>query len=161
MREKWEILGDPTSRPTPVLARARFYPGTDDLHPQGSVDLVDDIADLQLALGVDLPPNDGQILDTGDENDEVLYNHPDDDDGLTPPPGARTWAVPAARLAFARLSLVAQAPAPDRAFEGLVLGAIEDHDHADLTDLSIFNTGANLKVRKRHLQTLVDLRNLP
>ncbi len=161
LRQDWEIAGNDASRPTPVLSRSRFYPGTDDLHPQGSMDLADDVIDLQVALGVDLPPTDGQVVDTGDENDEVLYNHPDDDDGLTPPPGDRSWAAPDARIAFARLSLVAQASAPDRDFEGQVLGAFEDHDHADPADISIWNTGASLKVRKRYLRTLVELRNLP
>ncbi len=166
VREASEIAdddgsGEATNRPTPVLARARFYPGTDDLHPEGSVDLTDGILDLQVALGVDLPPTDGRILDAGADDDEVLYNHPDDDDGIDPPPGTRHWADPDALLRFVRLNLVAQANRPDRNFEGVVLGSIEDHDHADNTEPSIFNIGPNPKVRKRHLRTLVELRNLP
>ncbi len=165
VREAWDVAADTgpgdAGRPTPVLARARFYPGTGDLHPDGSVDLTDGILDLQVALGVDLPPTDGRILDAGDQDDEVLFNHPRDDAGLDPAPGTRVWADPDARLRFVRLNLVAQAPRPERDFEGVVLGAIEDHDHADATHPSIFNTGPNPKVRKRHLRTLVELRNLP
>lgn len=160
VREDWEIPGDASSRPTPRLARTRFYPGTGAVHPEGTADLVDGIIDLQLALGVDLPPRDGQIVDGGDELDEVLYNHPSDDDGLDPP-ATGAWAVDGAQLLFVRLTVVAQARHPDREFAGVILGKIEDHDHAKTDDLSVFNRDPNHKVRKRGQQTIVEMRNLP
>ncbi len=161
VREEWEFGG----RPAPVLSRTRFYPGTGVVHPEGSVDISDDVLDLQVALGVDLPPGDGRIADgigaggvaVSWDQDEILYNHPDDDDGLSPSPGSRSWAVPAATLAFARVTTVVQAARPDRGFEGQPLGAVEDHD----LSASIFNQEPHLKVRKRSLRTIVELRNLP
>ncbi len=165
VRQEWEIPGDASTREAPVLSRVRFYPGTGVLHPEGSIDISDDVLDLQVALGVDLPPSDGRIADgvgagglaVAWDEDEILYNHPDDDDGLSPAPGTRAWAVPAATLAFARVTTVVQAARPDRDFEGQRLGAIEDHD----LSASIFNQGAQRKVRKRSLRTNVELRNLP
>lgn len=164
VRQEWDVAGDPTSRAEPVLSRARFYPGTGALHPDGSIDVAAGVLDLQIALGVDLPPGDGRVADGVDASglpvdldaDEVLYNDPDDDDGLSPPPGARSWAVLAAQVVFVRLSTVVQAPRPDRVFEGRALGTVEDHDLA----ASGFNTAADLKTRKRHLRTTVRLRNL-
>ncbi|MEM7353162.1 MAG: prepilin-type N-terminal cleavage/methylation domain-containing protein [Acidobacteriota bacterium] len=164
IREAWSIAGDSTSLPRPALSRARFYPGSDDLHPDGSIDVSTGVLDLQVALGVDLPPVDGRVADgfdaagqaVGRDEDEVLYNHPDDDDGLSPAPGSRTWAALGAQVLFARLSTVVQAESPDRTFAGRDLGSIEDHDLSD----SVFNSGALSKVRKRHLQTIVKLRNL-
>ncbi len=165
VRQEWEVSSDEDSRPAPVLSRIRFYPGTGVAHPDGSIDISDDVLDLQVALGVDLPPGDGRIADGVDaagaavawDEDEILYNHPEDDDGLSPAPGSRAWAVPAAALAFARVTTVVQAARPDRDFEGQRLGAVEDHD----LSASIFNQDPNRKVRKRSLRTLVELRNLP
>ena len=163
VRQEYEVSGDPATRLKPVLSRARFYPGTDDLHPDGSIDVSDGILDLQIALGVDLPPNDGRVADGFDaaglavteDEDEVLYNHEDDDDGLLPLPGTRTWAVLDAQVVFARVTTVAQAPLADRDFAGREVGVFEDHDLSDST----FNNDDNVKVRKRSLQTVMKLRN--
>ncbi len=165
VREEWEISGDDDTRLTPVLSRMRFYPGTGVAHPEGSIDISDDVVDLQLALGVDMPPLDGRIADGFDadglavdwDEDEILFNHPDDDTGLNPPPGTRDWAVLDAKVAFARVTTVVQAARPDRGYEGLRLGELEDRDHTE----SVFNQSDNLKVRKRRLRTHVELRNLP
>ena len=148
-----------------MLSRIRFYPGTDVVHPEDSIDISDDVVDLQVALGVDMPPLDGRILDGFDaaggavtwDQDEILYNHPDDDDGLSSTPGSRDWAVQGAKIAFARITTVVQAARPDRNFEGGTLGTVEDHDHSD----SVFNERPNRKVRKHGLRTDVELRNLP
>ena len=164
VREEWEIAGDSGTRPAPVLSRARFYPGTETPHPEGSVDISDDVVDLQVALGVDLPPVDGRIADGVNaagqsaalDSDEILYNHPDDDDSLGLGE-SRAWAVPAARIAFARVTTVVQASRPDRNFEGVRVGILEDHD----LSASVFNQDPNHKVRKRSLRTDVELRNLP
>ncbi len=164
IRQEWDVAGDASSRPKPTLSRARFYPGTDDLHPTDSIDVSDGVLDLQIALGVDMPPVDGRVADGFDaqglavdlDADEVLYNHPGDNDGLSPTPGTRAWANLAAQVAFARISTVVQAARPDRNFAGRDLGVIEDHD----LSTSVFNSQNNTKVRKRHLQTIVKLRNL-
>lgn len=108
VREDWDGPGE-GRRPTPVLSRIRFYPGTDTVHPEGTLDLTGGILDLQAALGVDLPDGDGildgRVLDAGDAVDEVLFNHPDDDDGLAAGSTAM-WSDPASQLLFVRLSLV-------------------------------------------------------
>ncbi len=43
--------------------------------------LADRVVDFQVALGYDVPPWDWQVTDTGDENDEWLYNALDDEMG--------------------------------------------------------------------------------
>ena len=172
VRQEWSVSGDPTTSEKPILTRTRFYPGTDDIYPDGSVDVSDGVVDLQVALGVDLPagaglPPDGRVADGVSaaglavdlELDEVLYNHPDDDDGLGDGgggPQTLDWAVLDAQVLFARISAVVQAPRPDRDFEGKDVGTIEDHD----LSMSNVNSDANRKIRKRHLQTIVMLRNL-
>ena len=86
IREDFAIPGDATSPPTPKLARARMLPGTDALHPDGAIDIADNVFDLQVALGVDLDGNGrvdvedagGQALATN--ADEWLWNDATDDD---------------------------------------------------------------------------------
>lgn len=172
VRQEYEIAGDPNSRLTPVLTRARFYPNTDNEYPSGAVDLADNVVDLQVAMGFDLtqpvpgrpdlPPRpDGTVNEIGAApgDDEVLYNFPGDPDGLgniaTSP-----WANPDARLVFLRLSTVVQADRPDPEAPDVFLGRIEDHDHQNPTPSPFNATPVALKLRKRLLQTVVELRNV-
>ncbi len=163
VRQDFAVADDNTTRLKPVLARARFYPGTDDLHPEGSLDLADHTIDLQVALGVDqvvpgsVPPHgDGRIAEDGTSADEVLFNAADDDDGLTNI-GFSPWAAPGAQVAFLRLHTIVQAARPDRDFPGLGLGQIEDQDRS----ASVFSLGDYRKFRKQHLATTIELRNMP
>lgn len=160
VRQEREVPGLAASRLAPVLARARFYPGTGVLHPEGALDLADNVIDLQVALAVDQAPVDGQILDVGlaADDDEILYNFPGDDDGLGAI-GASIWAQPDSRLLFLRISTVVQGDRPDPAFVGAVIDVVEDHDYTAAA--SIFNTGNYTKIRKRLLQTVAETRNLP
>lgn len=159
VREEREVPADASSRVAPVLSRARLYPGANVLHPDGSLDLADNVIDLQIALGVDSNPLDGTITEDGSAGDEVLYNNGTDDDRLT---GilASEWANPAAQVLFARITTVVQADQADPSFPGAVLGVVEDHDYT--SPASFFNTDPfYAKLRKRILQTTVELRNLP
>lgn len=168
VREEHEIAGDATSRLKPVLAQARFYPHTDDVYPDGtwshveaSIDLAENIIDLQVALGVDQSPTDGNVMEigAGADDDEVLWNASGDDDGLSSP-STSPWANPSSQLFFTRITTVAQSFRPDPQYPGVLLGAVEDHDHNALP-VSVFNTPSYTPFRKRLLQTTVEMRNLP
>lgn len=162
VRQHREVPGAAQSRAVATLTRARYYPGTGDLHPEGAIDLAANIIDLQVALGVDKSPTDGQILELGADvdDDEILYNFPEEDDGLASITNSE-WANPSSELLFVRLSTVAQSDRPDRDFPGAVIDLVEDHDYSEETPQSIFNAGNYGKLRKRLLQSVVEVRNLP
>lgn len=168
VREEHEVPGDDTSRLKPVLTQARFFPHSDDAYPDGTwthiesaIDLAENIIDLQVTLGVDQGPNDGGVVDIGAaaDDDEVLFNYPGDDDGLGSP-STSPWADPASKLFFTRVTTVAQSFRPDPKFPGVILGAVEDHDYSALP-VSVFNSATYTPFRKRMLQTIVEMRNLP
>jgi len=127
---------------------------------KGALDLADNVLDFQVALAVDQSPADGQILEFGlaADDDEILYNFPGDDDGLGNI-AASTWANPASRLLYLRISTVVQGDRTDPTFAGAVIDRVEDHDYTAAA--SVFNTGNYTKIRKRLLQTIVEVRNLP
>lgn len=156
IRKEWEIPGDTGTLLKPVLTRARFYPGTNDLHPEGTVDYANNIIDLQVALGVDLDGS-GQVTEDGSSTDEVLYNDPSDDDGLSAIAGS-PWVQAGAALSYVRLSTVVQADRPDLEYKGALVERVEDHVYTG-TD---WNTKLEYqKLRKRILRTTIELRNLP
>ena len=162
VREEFEIPGDATSRPTPVLARARVYPGTNTLHPDGSVDLADNVVDLQIALGVDHllddldddgnPITNGQISDASNTADEVLYNAAGDNDFVANI-AASPWARPDARLHFIRISTMAQTDRIDPDYAQIDIAPLEDRVYAANDPVLDFKT------RKRVLRTVINLRN--
>ncbi len=161
VRQERQVPDLPASRRTPTLTRARFYPNTGKLHPEGSLDVADDVVDFQLALAVDQAPVDGRILEGGADadDDEVLYNAVGDDDGLGAI-AASPWADPESRLLFVRFTTVVQSDRPDRDYAGAVIEVVEDHDYSGAPP-SIFNSGGYAKLRKRLLSTVVETRNLP
>lgn len=161
VRQEREVPGAPASRLTPTLTRARYYPNTGVLHPEGALDVADNVVDFQLALAVDQAPVDGRILEVGEaaDDDEVLYNATGDSDGLDAITTS-LWANPASRLLFVRFSTLVQADRPDRDYAGSMIDQVEDHDYSGATP-SIFNTGGYTKLRKRLLRTVVETRNLP
>ena len=140
-----------------MLFRSAAYDGDD---TNLRVDLADNVIDFQVALAVDQAPADGQILEIGRaaDDDEILYNFPGDDDGLGNV-AASIWAHPDSRLLFLRLSTVVQGDRTDPTFPGAVVDVVEDHDYTAAA--SIFNTGNYTKLRKRLVQTIVEVRNLP
>src|SRR5215203_1805768 len=157
VREEYSILEDTTSRLTPVLSRARFYPNTPD--PYGTTetirreslrqDIADGIMDLQVALGFDRN-DDGDLAEDlaapDGEEDEWLGNA-DGEDGF----GGSLKAL--------RITTLARTNRPDNQYDAPVIANVEDHKYAlDATDP--VNSEVSRKYRRRLLQTVVNVRNL-
>ncbi len=161
IREEREVPSQANSRLTPVLTRARYYPGTDDLHPDRDIALAGNFIELQVALGVDQTPTDGQVDEIGlaADDDEVLYNFPGDDDSLGSV-STSPWAVAGSALFFIRLSTIVQADRADPNYPGPLIEMVEDHDYSALP-VSVFNSFNYRKVRRRLMQSTIDPRNLP
>ncbi len=147
-------------RIVPRLSRARFYAGTNNVHPSdptAAEDIADHIVDLQVALGVDRFTGagggdpDGLIYEgrrgVDADVDEWLFN--DEDDGpLGPGVG---------NLELMRLSLLARTSRPDRRWGERRIAWLEDHDYVD----GPVSPAATDRLRRRRLaQTVVNLRNL-
>jgi Tfp pilus assembly protein PilW len=138
----------------PALARARFYPNTEVVHPSSTAgdDIADNILDLQIARAYDLD-DDGTI----DENaadasaDEWLLNHADDD------PADAGWA--GKDLLNVRISTLARTDRPDRGYLSPSLADLENRDYNEspypADDLQVMERSA----RRRTFTTVVDLRN--
>ncbi|MFL6193427.1 MAG: PilW family protein [Thermoanaerobaculia bacterium] len=164
VREEHVIAADPSSDLAPKLARARFYPGTDQLYNADKVDLADNILNLQIALGFDSSiggarkddadntGTDDQILETATgQNDDWLYNGVGDNAG-----DAAFQAGPA--LQYLRLTTLARTDRRDPQYQAPVLpDRIEDRQ---LPANDPLRTYASRMFRWRTLQTTVDLRNL-
>jgi len=158
-REEWatgtenaDRGGTPTNELLPTLARARFYPGTQEAYGGDEdnlrVDIADGILDLQVALGIDAN-SDGRIQENpvAPNADEWMGNDPDD-------------AVLAGRLAYARLSTVARTNRRDKDYRAPDLPLVEDHEYDIADPMDRANGDAARLFRRRILQTVVDLRNL-
>jgi prepilin-type N-terminal cleavage/methylation domain-containing protein len=150
---------DETSMPRPRLVRARMFPGTETVYGDAAnvaVEIADNIADLQVALGIDLD-GDGLIVDVDDEGDpldgdadEWLWNDAGDEPGLD-------WDT--AALHFIRITTLAHTRSPDRAYVSAPIDAIEDHTYGESARV----TGEDLvprRYRRRTLQNVIDVRNL-
>ncbi len=157
------------------LSRAQVFPNSDDPYGPGtagdpaanasnasnlSIDVADDVTDLQVALGFDSTLGNGlmrqKILstvgidDTGDNNDDWLFNSPAD----IPINNIGVWN--AATLYYIRLSTLVRTDRLDPKYTAPAVIGIEDNSYTG----SPFNTGKNLMFRRRILQTVVDVRNL-
>jgi prepilin-type N-terminal cleavage/methylation domain-containing protein len=151
---------DETSAPRPRLSRARVFPATETVYSgdpaNASVEIADNIADLQVALGIDLD-GDGLIAELDEDGsplaldeDEWLFNDAGDEPGLD-------WD--AAPLQFIRLTTLAHTRSPDRTYVSEPLEAIEDHVY----DESATVRGPDIverRYRRRLLQNVIDVRNL-
>jgi type II secretory pathway pseudopilin PulG len=78
IREEWRA-GAGTSQLSPILTRARFFPGTDEPYAANTaeleVDVADDIIDFQVAMGIDADANGVVVEDPADrDNDEWMGN---------------------------------------------------------------------------------------
>ncbi len=108
------------------LARARFRPGSERVHPGGprsGVALVDHAVDLQVALGFD-SDGDGAILESsgpGRAADEWLYNDPADPVAVADRLGGRPELI--------RWSLILRSARPSRGHLAPPLGQLEDHEY--------------------------------
>jgi len=179
----------------PKLSRARMFPNTEEPYGPGApgtvvagnapnlqLDVADDVIDLQVALGFDSPlpgtvaapqsisaQTATTIVDTGDANDDWLYNSSTDN----PNNNLAIWNA-ADSLYYIRLTTLVRSPRPDHQalptvpatlprFPAVV--AIEDNSYTS----SPFNASVNdptygqldnLWFRRRLLQTVIDLRNM-
>lgn len=147
-------------RVVPRLSRARFYAGTDIVHPSdptAAEDIADHIVDLQVALGFDrfdgagAPVPDGVLYegerDDDADRDEWLFNHEDDVPAV----------AGAGSLELVRLSLLARTSRGDRRWSERQLAWLEDHDYLN----GPVSPAATDRLRRRRLaQTVVNLRNL-
>lgn len=164
IREEREIPGDDTSRLSPTLSRARFYPGTEVAHLEENsnlqADIADNILDLQVALGIDTATMlDDAILenDPPDADDEWLFNSTDDDATDT-----TKWvglAPDLAKLFYVRINTLARTDRQDRGTEADLLGLVEDKDYSGSPGLE-YNSGDQRAFRRRWMQTIVDMRNV-
>lgn len=160
VREDHAISGDANSTLTPVLSRARFYPGTDQAYADDASNLKQDVADgivdLQIAFGFDVN-GDGQLA-------EDLVN-PDTDEWQG---NAAADTVLAGGLKAIRISTLARTNRQDRDFLAPILAGVEDHaynttdihDPVNGYDAADFKGSMARLYRRRVLQTVVNLRNL-
>ncbi|MEO8275938.1 MAG: hypothetical protein ABI639_06930 [Thermoanaerobaculia bacterium] len=191
VRQNFETPGDDTTPLKPRLARARMIPGTE-LPYAGtaanlSLDIADDIFDLQVALGFDTDydsagPTLGSFDDDADAlgPDDIFYEGATDarratDDWLgnssADDPTQAQYRINAAittrpvRLYYVRISTLARTSRPDPKYVAPdfdpVAGVdfIENNDY-DKAPANFFKTPLNRQFRHRLLQTVVDLRNI-
>ncbi len=161
VREEFAIPSDETSELMPALSMARYYPGTNEERPnEGSIDIADNILDLQVTLGIDLD-QDGIINPEEDPadpaNDEWLFNDASETSDLD----ATKAAWQDRLLYYLRVNTVARTDRPDLDFVSAPLGMIEDRDW-DEPDVPPDNDQARRERmhRRRLMQTTIDLRNL-
>ena len=170
VREERAIRGDPTSELIPRLARAQVFPGTAVAYENDTAnltgDLVENILDLQVAIGVDsvsgLGARDGVVIEgdgvdtTPAADDEWLFNHPSDD------PTDVKWVntiVAPSKLFYLRISTLARTDRPDTRYQAPLLTQIEDKDYSS-APFNTYNSQLERMYRRRVLQTTVDLRNI-
>ncbi len=166
-----------SSPPKPRLLRARTYPGTAQPWGQGpggainnvanwNVPMADNVADLQVALGIETGVGDAfSITDTGDDADEWLFNSTADNAALP------SWA--SGRLRYVRLSTTSYSDRRDQSYQAPGYDAPQPPPHPPVSQVGAedhlyfvpeYGT-ANAIVpdrmyRRRTLQTIIDLRNL-
>ena len=168
-----ENPADPTSAPKPRLLRARLYPGSAQPWGEGpgavnddanwGVPMADNVADLQVALGIETGVGDAfTITDSGNANDEWLFNNSADDATL---PAWRTG-----KLRYARINTTVFSERRDRTYQSpgysgnplVPATAIGAEDHFYL--VPEFGLASQFvpdrTYRRRTLKTVVDLRNL-
>ena len=174
VRAEWEVPGDSTTRLTPVLSRARFFPGTDTQIDR--VDIADNVLDLQIAVGADADPigstGYGEIKDDDDDSDEVLFNVAGDTktgggvDYTSPegsnPAGQDTWYDTDLEFHYLRINTLVQARFADLNHRAPKIDPIEDYDRgaAFAVGGSTYTLNNEVQYRRRWLQTIVELRNL-
>ncbi len=160
VREEHVIAGDRTSDLAPKLARAHFYPGTNDPYQgndsNASLDLADNIVDLQVALAFDTA-NGGSgypLLEAANgTNDDWLFNGSADDST------AATWqGPPVPAIQYVRVTTLARTDRRDSNYQAPLLpSSLEDRAYASGDPL---NSYASRMYRWQMLRTMIDLRNL-
>ncbi len=152
---------------TPKLARARTYLGVDAPWnadaTNWSLDIADNILDLQLAMGMDSTNGGGSIIqDTNDTgNDDRIFEAADgqNDDWLFNASSdlAADIIWTNARLHYVRINLLAKTDRRDSKYQAPLLNRIEN---ATFTAAHAYNVREQRMFRRRVLQTLVNVRNL-
>ena len=134
-----------------------MLPNIDTLHPDGAIDIADNVFDLQVALGIDLDGNGRvDIEDAGGaalatNADEWRWNDPADD------PDDTVWD--GASLQHVRLTILGLAQTADRQYISPALEDIEDRVYNEPAE----PTGGEVqprRYRRRLIQSTIDLRNL-
>lgn len=191
IRRNFETPGDDSTRLKPRLTRARMIPGTEIAYAEDAanltLDLADDIFDLQVALGLDTDYSsaagtagsfDADGNDTGPDDlifeasndskratDDWLGNSTEDDpteDEYRVNAGIATRPV---RLLFVRITTLARTSRPDPKyvapdFEPAGGSDLVENNDYDADPANFFKQGENRNYRHRLLQTVVALRNL-
>ncbi|MEM7582401.1 MAG: prepilin-type N-terminal cleavage/methylation domain-containing protein [Acidobacteriota bacterium] len=172
VRAEWEVPGDDTTRLTPVLSRARFFPGTDTVIDR--VDVADNVLDLQIAIGADTDARGavghGEITDDDDNSDEILFNVAGDttssgSTNYTSPQGTATlptWYDTSLEYHYLRINTLVQARFPDLNHRAPLIQPIEDYDRGAAFTVSgkSYTFNSEVQYHRRWLQTIVELRNL-
>jgi type II secretory pathway pseudopilin PulG len=168
---------DVNTIPAPALSIAQLVPGAEAEHPNGtaSLDLADNILDLQISVGYDSSlgavlsdrngdgfTNEDDIVITETANgqdDDWLFNSDQDDPNAAPfippwdtDPLSATPTKP--EIYYVRLSTLARVHVPDRTYDSFELSRIENRD------VDPFNTLEERRFRRQLIQTTIDLRNL-
>ena len=159
VREEKYTLSPTVTELAPVLSVARYYPGTDTARPgEDSVDIADNILDLQVTLGIDRD-QDGIINPEADPadptNDEWLFNDASDDKANL---DTAYWKD--RLLYYLRVNTVARTDRPDLDFVSEPLDTIEDRDYPEAVVPSTDQDRYDRRFRRRLMQTTIDLRNL-
>ncbi len=180
VRVEHEVPGDTSTRLTPVLCRARFLPGTDEMIER--IDVADNIIDLQIAVGVDANTKGhvgyGVVFDDDSEKDEILFNHAKDTSGVKylPPMDETadsdaavtwydTWEGDGVEFHFLRINTLVQSRAFDSKIQAPALEEIEDFNRGTTETINTTLLGSvtyndETQYHRRWLQTVVELRNL-
>jgi hypothetical protein len=160
VREEEYTLSPTVTELAPALSVARYFPGTNtELPGLGSIDIADNILDLQVTLGIDLD-QDGIINPEADPadpaNDEWLFNH----DSETTDLDATKTAWQDKLLYYLRVNTVARTDRPDLDFVSEHIDTIEDRDYPESVVPSSDQDRHDRRFRRRLMQTTIDLRNL-
>ncbi len=164
--------------PNPMLSMARMFPGTEVPYggpPSASLDVAENVQELQLALGFDsnlgaplvdrngdgeVDNEDMVLTESADgENDDWLFNG-DDDPNESPwaPPwddDPTTLAIPPRpQLHYLRISTLARTRAPQLKYQAPIIPGIENAIVAPL------NGDLARMYRRQLLTTTIDLRNV-
>ncbi|MEM7351210.1 MAG: prepilin-type N-terminal cleavage/methylation domain-containing protein [Acidobacteriota bacterium] len=177
VRTEWEVPGDTTTRLTPVLSRASFFPGTDEMIDR--VDIADNVLDLQISMAADADAigtaGYGLITDENDDSDEILFNDPGDTVSASAPrnytapvgtPGAAqdTWYDTDLEFHYLRINTLVQGRFVDRDYVGPNLVEIEDQNRGTPFVVEgqtyALNSAEEKRFRRRWLQTVVEMRSL-
>lgn len=147
IREEYAAVGGDL---TPHLARDRFYPNTETIHPDSPGIVADNLLDLQIALGVDVDGN-GSVDESTppDDTDEWQGNHEDD--------GVLSETAP---LYYVRVSTLARTDRRDLDYISPPIASIEDHAYGEPELPSALGDILDRRFRRRLLIGTVELRNL-